>query len=560
MSAPKVEISTDNKTWSNTVKFITNQKVSIFYRITSGDASLIKISVPVTGIDGVTDAKGIMSELEWNTALLKIIEGPDDPDDFEVEKDRTTGKTAINATVYTKRDCIIIFSITFNAADKALTTDCGYEYKDKQGKLSPRPVPGQFDILITNEPVPPQITSFNTTSAALLTTEEYILSWEVADAEELYIEVDGKPLGKAEENRTGKPDPGVKTVTLVATSGTTADGTPVYTTKKSITIVGRSETGISPVPDPFEGGLLVNLIKKDELAMYGLVTDKYKSNVWLWETNDGVKWRKTSTAFNDKIPAAAAGSSSIYYNGAIYLIGGSRFDPNEKSANVYYLDFSTGEWRQHSETGFEERMGQAVVIVKDTATDAGDIYMLGGYGHEGPLKDVYTFNIAKGWKHEFNMKTSLCLHTAVFRDRQLQVFGGSTEGPSHPDQRMKDALGSNILSNDKEWKSLKFADSTSAEALKYYIVTCAMAMCKGNTFFFGLYEMDTSFTDLTSQIEDVKLTDVHSKNYIEPEYCSSLQAIEFKNAVWLCNVHDNDTLTSGGLKYFLFQPTKPSLK
>lgn len=553
MNEPKVEISTDQKEWGSSVKFIKNQQVVIYYRITSCDINSIKILVPVIGLDTITDANGIMTEEGWKNLKISIVKKADDPDDFTVEKERTPGKTGVNIVIFTDEPCI--FSMAFKIANNSLTTDFGYEYKDGS-TLMPKPVPGQFSIVISNEPVCPTITRYTTTSAALLTNEEYKLSWEVADADNLYIIDGGANKQDADPNKMYHPSSGEKEVTLLATSG--KKDNPAFSAKKTITILGLERTGINPVPEPFNGGMLLNLIKKDEQTMYGLVMNKDTGVIWLWETNDGVIWTNKEIAFNDKIPAVAAGSSGIYYNGNIYLIAGSRFDPNEKSSSVYYLNFTNRQWQEIPNTVFTERMGQAVVIVKDKPEDVGDIYMLGGYGPEGTLNEIFTFNIADGWKRVFNMSQPLCMHTAVFKDRQLQIFGGSTDGPSNANQRMKDAVGSAILSNDKSWKSLGFEDSQMVEALKYNIVSCAMDKCKSDTFFFGVYQLGKFFLNVISQIEGSKLTSVLSGKFLESEYCSSLQVIDFKRAIWLCNVYNNNALTSSGLRYFLFQPTKPS--
>ena len=552
MTAPIVEISTDQTNWGTSARGIKNQLATVFFRITPNDASLIKFYIPVSGISGITDANALLTSEAWGSKKLEIVKSVN-PAWYEFAQDTTQGTSAINFKNLRDRKEAVILSFNFQAANNVVETDFGYEYKDKEG-LHRKPTLGQFTVKIEKQPVKPTIEGFTTTSAALLTTEEYTLWWKVKDEDNLYIQEDkGDKKPATDKEKIRKPKPGVTEITLIATSGTEPGGEPTYSTEKKITIVGRQDTGISPVPDPFAGGILVNLVKKDQGSMYGLVTDAGKTNVRLWKTNDGVKWEPTTIASNEGKHVSAACSSGIYYQGRIYLIGGSRFDPNGKSASVYDLNVDTGEWRENLNTGFTERMGQAVVIVKNEPGTVEEIYMLGGYGPEGPLKDIYSFSISSGWKYAYDMKYELCMHTAAFRDKRLEVFGGCTYGPSHADQRMKDAVGSRILSDDKSWASLGFGDSADVDALKYNIVTCAMAECKGTDFFFGLYELGDFFTDLTSQIENVKVTDAHSKNYLKAEYCTSLQAVAFKDAIWLCNVSDNDTLYSGGLKYFLFQ-------
>ena len=559
MNAPVVEISTDQVNWGNYIRLIKNQPATVFFRITPNDASLIKFYIPVSGISGVTDTGALLTREAWGDKKLAILK-PENPALCSFSQDTTQGMSAINFSPKKYKE-VVMLSFAFQAADNVVDTDFGYEYKPAEGGIVRKPIPGQFSVNIHKQAVKPTIEGFTTTSAALLTAEEYTLWWKVKDEDCLYIDEDGKNEKPAtEKEKIRKPKPGPTVVTLTATSGTEPDGKPTYRTEKKITILGREDTGIGAVPDPFGGGLLVNLVKKDNDSMYGLVTDLKKTNVRLWKTNDGVKWEQTTIASNQKKHVSAACSSGIYYQGRIYLIGGSRFDPNEKSANVYDLNIDTGEWRENLQTGFTERMGQAVVIVKNEPANVEEIYMLGGYGPEGPLKDIYSFSISAGWKYVYDMKYELCMHTAAFRNKRLEVFGGCTYGPSHADQRMKDALGSLILSDDKNWASLGFGDSADVDALKCQIVTCAMAECKGTEFFFGLYENLNFFIDLTSQIENVKVIDVHSKNYLKAEYCTSLQAIAFKDAIWLCNVSDNDTLYSGGLKYFLFQSHTTSPK
>ncbi|MEO7216116.1 hypothetical protein [Mucilaginibacter sp.] len=563
-----IAVSENPETWGKNITLKRGLKASVYYRVTVNDASLIKFIIPVCE-DNATTETALMNRTTWDK-LEFMVTDKDDEGKCLFTKDGNPGIFALNFESYLPPSQEVTLCIQFAPVDTKARISCGYEYRVDTTYNKPDP---QFKIQLPLDPKQATIESFTTDYAALLLSEKYALTWSVKNAEKLFIKVGDQKEEEVEIVQTKpyelQPNAGPRVVKLSAQSEYIDEKTPIVRVEKQINIIGAQSSIIIPVEgaiaksSPFGDNLLVNLVKTDENTMYALVTDAAKTNIWLWKTNDGVNWENTGIASDGSIPAKAACSSGIFYKNRIYLIGGSRFDSNEQSDTTYYYEFgptpTSGTWGKINVSTFSPRMGQAVVIVKSDAASAGQIYLLGGYGQDGPLADIHTFNgDNNGWAPFGSiMDASLCMHTAYFANGELQVYGGSSYGPNHPERKMASARSINVLDDIKSWKGLGWTIQANVPQLAFNIVSCALAKCKNELFFFGIYQVGENFEEVISRI-DASAPPVMKKMPgnagFKTEYCGSLQAVEFKNAIWITYVSDNDTLYSAGLNCYLSIP------
>jgi hypothetical protein len=336
-----------------------------------------------------------------------------------------------------------------------------------------------------------------------------------------------------------------------------------------LTVKGSGEPGVRQLEQFAAGKQLLNLFTCADTAMlYALVLDpsvaEAEENVFLWQSTDGCNWDNSNISFNNadgKIPLRAAESSSVVWKGKVYLIGGSRFDPNGQSNEIYSFDLvRKGKWIKEDKAPFDPRMGQAALVVKAQPSDEGEIWVLGGYGQSGTLDDIYIYN-GQWKKSNEKMGTKLCMHNVVLDDAGINVMGGFSDSPGMSDRSLTQARRYDLQTNtwgDLNWKKGQepIMDDTKTVAF-------AFEKIENMRFIFGSY-VGVMNSILASQITpEMGAINIGSIgiNFLTHQLTATVQAVYFKKAIWFCVANDEGTLTTQDIWYFVYQdkPNTPMI-
>lgn len=283
------------------------------------------------------------------------------------------------------------------------------------------------------------------------------------------------------------------------------------------------------------------------------------SNVLLWETTNGQNWQPTTVnnsvqAFlsdtnvvNTKsnvhdVPLEFAQSPSLLYNNKLYLIGGSKYDGEVKSNEVYFYDFLAMDigWQKDDDAAFSPRMGQACVTYNN------EIWAIGGYADDGMSNEVWIYNINSQWTLQQLSKGGLPqpigMATAVLFDGKPTLIGGFGEMIGYPDKNIFDTLK---YTPSKGWQklftnnSLSFNTNTAAGVwtgkdpgvVKLFFFCHTKIGNDNSTNDYALYKLNDDGNGITNY----SLSDYYK---IE-DYWYHIQCTCFKETLWLCGLSNN---------------------
>jgi len=558
MPETNIKVSTDQEEWGTSVDVVSNKKIYLYFQLNSEGYDQVQFTFPVLGNDDVVANKAITDKDTWEkkATIMKLVE-PDSKKAAEPFK-TSDGKFTISLKSFKG---ILKTELYINTIkiDKGSTAVCQVSYFNLiADKLVPQGAE-EFTVNVGGLLNPPNIEYFTTSYGAVITSNKFKLAWKVSNAVNITLKIDeAVPLPvDALNNEEYTLRKSVSTYTLAATNA----ARPIAV-EAIVTVYGGDNISVGQIPasekeaDGKLDGKLLNLINDGDKVMYALVLkDK---DVWLWTTIDGANWKNTGASFKKKVPLEFAGSSSVFYKGKIYLIGGSRYDVNIRSNSVYYYDLKIPEqgWKEDKAGGsiFTPRMGHAVVVVSNKDNPDGEIYLLGGLGVAETCKDMYIYNEGGGWRKETTtLLSGLCMQNAIYDGKYINMYGGFLDDPGVPDQKLTDFSRYDVL--NKSWQKRWEASDPNFESYKWNFMTCAAAIYNNTEFIFGVYRLNAEFHHFSAQIRktdniNLGIYDVHFIPF--KYYCKSVQAITFKNAVWFSVVSDEGTLVSENLGYFLF--------
>lgn len=126
------------------------------------------------------------------------------------------------------------------------------------------------------------------------------------------------------------------------------------------------------------------------------------------------------------IPEGFATSAGVYFDDSLWLIGGSRIDPDINSNIVWRFDTGGSKWKSLGAANWSPRMGHAVLVYKNT------IWLMGGRDAAGnALKEVWRLDNADANKWT-QLKDDVlwaprCLFGPAVFEEQIWVYGGVPE-------------------------------------------------------------------------------------------------------------------------------------
>lgn len=423
-----------------------------------------------------------------------------------------------------------------------------------------REIVEQLTVNISNQLTKPTINNFVTSRAVLATDAWFDLSWEIKNADSILLERNGEPVPLNKDATAIAQKLNITTEANYKLTATNARGA----TSQWLTVKGHNQTGVYWLEQFTGGKKLLNLFADEKTNMlYALVLDTPSpgdnENVFLWETTDGCNWDSTGISFSNvdssvdgAIPAVVAESSSVVWKGTVYLIGGSRFDPNEQSNTVYSFDLSKkGKWAREANAPFEPRMGQAVLVVKAQPADAGEIWVLGGYGQTGTVDDIYIFN-GQWKKADEKMPAKLCMHNVALDEGGINVMAGFSDSPGMPDRSLTQADRYDLSTN--KWARLGWKEGKEPIIEGTKAIAFAFEKIDGMKFIFGFY---TGITNMVkaSQISSLGAMDIEGigLDFIVNELTATVHAVYFKKAIWFCVANNEGTLNTQDISYFIYR-------
>jgi hypothetical protein len=220
---------------------------------------------------------------------------------------------------------------------------------------------------------------------------------------------------------------------------------------------------------------------------------------------------------------------------------------------MYFFDFlsKASGWQTES-TGFSARMGQAAVVVNNGAAE--EIYVLGGHGANGTCNDIWIYNSISKWRSGKDLSRGICMHSAIYDKGKLQIFGGFTHGPGNPDQAVIESVYSTDLG--ATWQEFPWEKKLSEEK-DIKIISGAVAAYNNVRYFIGFYSNGKKLHRVSKITEgaEIGLVDYESIAPVLPEVdCASVQAVIFKEVIWLTILSDDDPTQTYNLSYVIHKP------
>jgi hypothetical protein len=322
--------------------------------------------------------------------------------------------------------------------------------------------------------------------------------------------------------------------------------------------------GVHRVNDnPFGNGKLTNLFAWNDL-LYALVLNESGEDVIMWESKDGFTWEKTDDGGeisfkHNEVPLDFAGSPSVVLSDKVYLIGGSRYNVEFVSNEIYSYGLKNkGGWQKNT-ASFTPRMGHACVVYNK------EIWILGGCDDVSALNDVYHYDGTTWCLEATSLPEPRCMATAAVFKNNIQMFGGFSFIPGDADVLLENAF----VYSGHLWASLDWAQdnnspvSNDGDSKDKLLNACAVAVCKDDLYVIqSYYEKDSMsktvmrFSSMIKRINesrDAATIDAFEINgdFLMDDFAFSIQAVTFNDVIWLCVValDDDGNVASKPLRY-----------
>ena len=283
--------------------------------------------------------------------------------------------------------------------------------------------------------------------------------------------------------------------------------------------------------------------EKDEL--YALVQEDGASEATLYLATHNIleSWEPVyinkSTSVEDEseiqpltLPLDVALSPGVIFEGKLWFIGGSSYDPDLIANTHGYLNLKTREWVDkgtisRNGTNMLPRMGHVCIVHN------GKIWVIGGHNPDNyyALRDIWTYGNGSWEKLAQELPSGKCMMAAcnhVFEttNEQLWLFGGYEDMPagkrSYKFYCMNDGENIEVLDVDVP---------VNFDTIKYHAVSLATDT-HGKIYLFAdkIYELNfENKWELSSRIDQT--------DWLYKQNGHQLQTVAFQQSVWINAVH-----------------------
>lgn len=538
-------VSSDGgKTWAKTVNIVVGTQATLQFKIIPNGKTNLKMAFPVFDVSlpssSVPKNKTLMNSNDWDKVSATST---------KVSKSTTKGIYEIPLPLIEP----LIFSLNWEEKykielqDKAIAT-CKLQSKVKQGVIWKTEDMDSVTINLSKVMEAPVIKKFTSDKMVIVSGEKVTISWNVSPSPSESIQLfenDKIILNIKDQTSYTSKDPLYSDTKykLVAKNGGKS------TTQEFIIKVYPQSTWVIN-ENPFNGDKQMNLFTyKDKL--YALCLNEATKDIIMQESDDGLTWKVSPTEETNpksylgfkqnKVPISMAGSPSIVYKDKVYLIGGSRFDPNIRSNLVYFYDFNKkgSGWQKIDNAPFSPRMGQACVVTNK------QIWVLGGCTEQGATDEIWTFNNTEWIKLATKLPGRRTMASVIKYGSKVQLFGGFADLPGFTDKNILPSYSWDSLSN--KWESLNVSTGNN-------YVACAAASCKGDRIIVsaGLDTNKKPYRGWQLFVNDAFTTITNVNNAFSVDDYYAIQAIPFKGIVWIASVKQDGGAVIDSFQYFAY--------
>lgn len=550
-----------------TTGIIAGEQLKLCYQITFNDDKLMTIVFPIYDLgasDPINKEDAFLNNTDWNN--------------IKPAKIGTTQAT-INAsgsragvfTIASKGDASIEFKLTSTETVTFKETATPEIYLGIKGVSKP----SSIKIPIRKDLKNPAINTFAADRAVLFHGSKTDLNWKIIDAlpdtdklklSEIIFEKIDDNIVKTKKELVGieidKESYQITPPLNISSYSLEVIREGKMVAERELTIYVQDKTSIGSRTQVFEDSKLTNLFTyKDK--MYALALNDKTKVVQMWETFDGVNWQKSFneskfitfslTQMNKPVPHHFASSPCVVYDNKLYLIGGSKFNPEMLSNEVYFYDFTDNDalgWQKLEQKAgekleqkagkewFSPRMGHTCIVGTDK-----QLWLLGGYNESGALKDIWKFDGQK-WNNSpnFYLPSVRCMASVIYHNSQLQLFGGFKDAPGWEVATKADSY----YFDANSWKTLTI---TPKAGVSPYTISKVGSVGKYRIIFSAEFSK-CQILNTNNELDDIDVTSVQDIFDRESSYYD-IQIVEFKGALWLCVLSENETTNSRDLRYFI---------
>ena len=579
MADPVLKIAKDGVAPGNTLSISNEKRLDITYIVTPNGNKTIRLVLPVFGKNDPNAGKALLYQEDWDSNIVKVIspssgitiksapadkKGNIPPGVCDISISDTN--TNVELKLSLPRSAILT-PLNISADFPNPVVSCTISVSQIVDGIRKYVQKDSVDIIIADD-VKQSIIKFTANKLYIAQLGSITLSWEVQNATSISIFKNSTPV-------TNNPLP-VPTGTFLINNIKTITDFTLIAKKTGFDDITVTVT-VTTIPNTTVGGLDGSLFNNQKIMglynyankLYALIAEADGVNmnapiIVLWETFDGQNWARTT--MNNLLPAFAyiqdgqtrnieldfAGSPGVVFNNQLYLIGGSRYDVNFKSNEVYCYDFSSDlGWQKIEVKGNAPtpRMGHACVVYNQ------QIWMIGGLTDFGSTDEVWTFD-GVAWQQVSSLTDCRSMASVVVgKNNQLQLFGGFGDMPGDADKTIKDSL----ILNSSTWAEMTFNNTTTSEV--YYNSVAAVWQDTDTNgkiikeqFLFGNYKVSGIFVNSIWKL-NVNGIDFgmiqNGVGYGLDDYWYNIQIATFKGVIWLCGLQQNDNAANQNLHYFV---------
>ncbi|TKC06794.1 hypothetical protein FA048_16485 [Pedobacter polaris] len=565
MTKPEIKVSVNFPVaadgWKDTATLYSGRTQELYFEITVSGGGEFKIEFPVA--DTLASETALVSVEGWKGNFDMSVCSPDQG--ITCKKLVTANRYYINIAI-PKDPKEVVFNLklklnTISAKNGMAVSKVKY-FDDDDDQIEFK----AFTVILEKKIEQPKIKSFTINKAILLPQDTYDLEWDIEEAEVVTLTTPtGIETVKLKDSKRKLEISADFLHRITAKNGdfiVTKDILVKYHDRTEVCFIKNFNDQIKAEIADLLTVNLMNLVKiGDKLYALLLIKTKENTDAYFFDTKDGINWYKSAIgSFNHNdgvnVPLLFAGSPIVYLGTKIYLIGGSKFDPNFRSNDVYSYDLKkegTGWQKETSKPTFSERMGHAVVVYDN------EIWLLGGIGDERTFKDIHTYSpISSSWKkldEKKEMDHALCMHTAVVEGNILTVYGGCARMISEFDQRLIDSMSKNLASTnpDEKWKPEWVANPKKRDdIIESELVSCVFGATLNERFIFTVFER-TELGRMAFEIKNKSLDKLSPKNgFLLTNTFTGSQTVSFNNVIFFCSNSDDGTLETTLPSYFIY--------
>ena len=263
------------------------------------------------------------------------------------------------------------------------------------------------------------------------------------------------------------------------------------------------------------------LFNRGQVDLYGifikdgkacLYSSKYPYSAWNLE--------------NETVPDKMETSPGVYFDNQLWLVGGSRSDPDNCSNQIWTYDVEKAQWR-HQQGNWPARMGHACIVFQKK------LWVIGGMDAAGnALNDVHSVDFDGNWQPYDNpdpMWDPRCmLASTVFKD-QIWIYGGCAEPFGDPLEDMWTSV------DGKTW--VQYADMPMDDGSICKPISSALQVVNDRLNLMGSFRRKTTIEACLFILSDSQRTWL-KRNITNPwdqqeQHTHALSAVSFKGFVFV---------------------------